>query len=122
MSGRRDEAPQAQERQAPSPREAQPPAPAAPSAGLSAADSLRQNWDAVLGAVKRESRVAWTLLSNASVLSLEEGILTLRFPRSGELRGFSVSGHDAVLKRVAPVAAGVGVLALIFLIIRLARR
>jgi uncharacterized protein len=32
------------------------------------------------------------------------------------------SSRDAVLKRVAPVAAGVGVLALIFLIIRLARR
>jgi hypothetical protein len=32
------------------------------------------------------------------------------------------SSRDAVLKRMAPVAAGVGVLALIFLIIRLARR
>ena len=34
------------------------------------------------------------------MLSLEDGILTLRFPREGEMKGFSVSGHDAVLKRV----------------------
>jgi DNA polymerase-3 subunit gamma/tau len=40
------------------------------------------------------------LLSNASVLSLEDGILTLRFPRDGNVKGFSASGHDAVLKRV----------------------
>jgi DNA polymerase III subunit gamma/tau len=50
--------------------------------------------------------VAWMLLSNASVLSLEDGILTLRFPRDGDLKGFSVSGHDAVLKRV--LSAGFG--------------
>jgi DNA polymerase III subunit gamma/tau len=94
-------------RQAPEP--ARPPAPAEPaagSAGLSPADSLRKNWAAVLEAVKRESRVAWMLLSNASVLSLEDGILTLRFPRDGEMKGFSVSGHDAVLKRV--LSAGFG--------------
>jgi hypothetical protein len=40
------------------------------------------------------------LLSNASVLSLEDGILTLRFPRDGNVKGFTASGHDAVLKRV----------------------
>ena len=34
------------------------------------------------------------------MLSLEDGILTLRFPRDGEMKGFSVSGHDAILKRV----------------------
>jgi DNA polymerase-3 subunit gamma/tau len=38
--------------------------------------------------------------ANASVLSLEDGILTLRFPRDGDVKGFSVSGHDAMLKRV----------------------
>ncbi len=40
------------------------------------------------------------LLSNASVLSVEDGILTLRFVRDGDLKGFSASGHDATLKRV----------------------
>ena len=88
------------------------PAPAAPApaaAGASAADSLRQNWDAILEAVKQERKVAWMLLSNASVLSLEDGILTLRFSRDGDLKGFSVSGHDAVLKRVLSADFGLNV-------------
>ncbi len=93
------------------------PASAAPAtrasaevtAGSSAADSLRQNWDAVLAAVKQERRVAWMLLSNASVLSVEDGILTLRFLRDGDLKGFSVSGHDAILKRVLSASFGLNV-------------
>ena len=88
------------------------PAPAAPApaaAGASAADSLRQSWDAILEAVKQERKVAWMLLSNASVLSLEDGILTLRFSRDGDLKGFSVSGHDAVLKRVLSADFGLNV-------------
>ena len=93
----------------PAPAQAASPERAAGSPGLSAADSLRQNWDAVLEAVKQERRVAWMLLSNASVLSLEDGILTLRFPRDGDLKGFSVSGHDAVLKRVLSASFGLNV-------------
>jgi DNA polymerase III subunit gamma/tau len=81
-------------------RAAEPAASRQAAPGPAGADSLRQNWDAILGAVKQERRVAWMLLSNASVLSLQDGILTLRFPRDGDLKGFSVSGHDAVLKRV----------------------
>ena len=88
------------------PEQPTPAEPTAGSAGPSAADSLRKNWTAVLEAVRQESRVAWMLLSNANVLSLEDGILTLRFPRDGEMKGFSVSGHDAVLKRV--LSAGFG--------------
>ena len=94
-------------RPAPEPREParpapEPPrsAPAVPAPAASAVDSLRQSWPAILDAVKQESKVAWMLLTNASVLSLEDGILTLRFPRDGEMKGFSVSGHDAILKRV----------------------
>ena len=101
-------------RPAPEPARPNPPAPAPPapkqaSGESSAADSLRQNWDAILEAVKQERRVAWILLSNASVLSLEEGILTLRFPRDGDVKGFSVSGHDAVLKRVLSTSFGLNV-------------
>src|SRR4029077_17131164 len=47
--------------------------------------------------------------SNASVLSLEENVLTLRFPREGDVKGFSVSGHDAVLKRVLSERFGLNV-------------
>ena len=49
------------------------------------------------------------LLSNASVLSLADGILTLRFPRDGDLKGFSVSGHNAVLERVLSARFGLNV-------------
>ena len=53
--------------------------------------------------------MAWMLLNNASVLSLEDGILTLRFVRDGDLKGFSVSGHDAILKRVLSTGFGLNV-------------
>jgi DNA polymerase-3 subunit gamma/tau len=85
------------------------PAPQPPPAAAPAADSLRANWDAVVEAVRQESRVAWALLRNASVLSLDDGVLTLRFPREGEMRGFSVSGHDGVLKRVLSADFGLNV-------------
>jgi DNA polymerase III subunit gamma/tau len=79
-------------------------------AGQSPADSLRQNWDAVLEAIKRERRVAWMLLSNASVVSVQDGILTLRFAREGDLKGFSSSGCDADLKRVLSTGFGLNVM------------
>jgi DNA polymerase-3 subunit gamma/tau len=85
------------------------PAASAASAGPASADSLRQNWGAVLDAVKRERRVAWILLSNASVLSLEDGMLTLGFPRDGDLKGFTTSGCDADLKRVLSTGFGLSV-------------
>jgi DNA polymerase-3 subunit gamma/tau len=96
------------------PAESQPeavPGPAVPAASSPAtADSLVRDWDAVLEAVRQESRVAWMLLRNASVLSLEDGAVTLRFRREGEMKGFSVSGHDAVLKRVLSADFGLDVM------------
>jgi DNA polymerase III subunit gamma/tau len=84
--------------------------PAAPAAaGSSSADSLRKNWDAILEAVMQERKVAWLLLRNASVVSLEDKVLTLRFPRDGDLKGFEVSGHDAILKRVLNTRFGLDV-------------
>jgi DNA polymerase-3 subunit gamma/tau len=53
--------------------------------------------------------VAWILLSNASVLSLEDGVMTLGFPRDGDLKGFSTSGCDADLKRVLSAGFGLNV-------------
>jgi DNA polymerase-3 subunit gamma/tau len=90
------------------PAAAPPAAAAAP--GRPSAESLEKNWDAVVEAVRQESRVAWMLLHNASVLSVEDGVLTLRFAREGEMKGFSVSGHDAVLKRVLSADFGLDVM------------
>jgi len=102
----RPPAPPAADRPEPAPRAARP---APEPVRVPAADTLRQSWDAILEAVKQERRVAWMLLSHASVLSLEDGVLTLRFPREGDVKGFSVSGHDAVLKRVLSSDFGLNV-------------
>src|SRR4051794_20290939 len=94
---------------APPSRPAQPepaqPAPAQPAPrqappAAAGADLLRQNWDSILEAVKQERRVAWMMLSNSSVLSLQDGVLTLRFPREGDVKGFNASGHETILKQV----------------------
>jgi len=106
QSGSAPRAPEPRAQGTAAPRQA-PPAAAQPA--KTGADSLRANWDTILDAVKQERRVAWMLLSNASVLSLEENILTLRFPREGDVKGFSVSGHDAVLKRVLSERFGLNV-------------
>ena len=49
------------------------------------------------------------VLSNASVLSVQDGILTLRFARDGDLKGFSTSGCDADLQRVLSSGFGLNV-------------
>jgi DNA polymerase-3 subunit gamma/tau len=73
-------------------------------------DSLRQNWAAVLEAVKRERRVASMLLADATVLSLEDGTLTLQFARAGNLKGFTTGSYDADLKRVLSSGFGLNVM------------
>jgi DNA polymerase-3 subunit gamma/tau len=85
------------------------PAPAA-SAGLSPVDSLRQNWAAVLETVKRERRVASILLADATVLSLEDGTLTLQFARAGNLKGFTTGSYDADQTRVLRSGFGLNVM------------
>ncbi|HXL89561.1 MAG TPA: DNA polymerase III subunit gamma and tau [Streptosporangiaceae bacterium] len=98
----------------PAPAAAPAPAPVAasvpPGGGGTSADSLRASWPAILEAIKRERRVAWMILSNASVHSLQDNILTLRFARDGDLKGFTTSGCDADLKRVLSSGFGVNVM------------
>ena len=83
-------------------------APAVPR-GAATAETLRQGWDGVLEALKAKRRVAWMLLSNASVVSLDEGVLTLRFPRQGDVKGFQSSGYEDLLKQVLQARFGVNV-------------
>jgi DNA polymerase III subunit gamma/tau len=70
-------------------------------------DFLRERWPEVLDAVESERKVAWLLLSNATVDSLTEGVLTLRFGKEGEARGFSGSGYDRELGQVLKAMFGV---------------
>jgi DNA polymerase-3 subunit gamma/tau len=69
-------------------------------------ESVSQRWPEILEAVKRERRVAWMLLSNAAVHSVEDGVLTVRFAREGDVKGFSGSGCDRDLGRVLATAFG----------------
>jgi DNA polymerase III subunit gamma/tau len=91
---------------APAPaRPARPAAPSAPAraaapSGSVTADALRRDWDVVLESIKAQRRVAWILLNNASVVGLEENILTLQFPRAGDVKGFQSSGYEDLLKTV----------------------
>jgi DNA polymerase-3 subunit gamma/tau len=83
----------------PAPAEAAPATSAAHSAGgaSSEVDNVRQRWPEILEAVKGQRRVAWMLLSNATVHSVEGGVLTVLFPREGDAKGFSSSGCDREL-------------------------
>jgi DNA polymerase-3 subunit gamma/tau len=98
---------------APAPRESPPapPAAAAPASvaprAAATADALRQGWDGVLEAIRAKRRVAWMLLSNATVVALDEGVLTLRFPRQGDVKGFASSGYEELLKQVLNARFGV---------------
>jgi DNA polymerase III subunit gamma/tau len=74
------------------------------------ADELRQGWGGVLETIKSKRRVAWMLLNNASVVSLDEGVLTLRFPRQGDVKGFASSGYEDLLKQVLHARFGVNVM------------
>jgi hypothetical protein len=51
--------------------------------------------------------VAWILLTNATVASLDDGVLTVEFAREGEARGFSSSGHDKLLGQVLQTMFGI---------------
>jgi DNA polymerase-3 subunit gamma/tau len=70
------------------------PQPSPAPAGPVSAEVVRQRWPEILEAVKGQRRVAWMLLSNATVHSVEDGVLTVLFAREGEARGFSASGYD----------------------------
>ncbi len=83
--------------------------PRLPGPGSIDADTLRQRWPDILEAVKRERRVAWMLLSAASVDSMEGGVLTVAFAGEGQARGFAASGHDQVLTGVLASMLGLNV-------------
>jgi DNA polymerase-3 subunit gamma/tau len=82
-------------------------APASANAGSPDAHALRERWPDILEAVKSQRRVAWILLSNATVDTLEDNILTLRFTREGEARGFSGSDYDQDLGHVLQTMLGI---------------
>jgi DNA polymerase-3 subunit gamma/tau len=86
------------------------PAAAAAPRGALTGDVLRQSWREVLESLKTGGhRVSWVLLNESSVVSLDEGVLTLRFPRQGNVKGFAGSRHEDVLKQALHTRYGVNV-------------
>ena len=79
------------------------------AAGGAGPESIGVRWPEVLEAVKRERKVAWLLLGNATMDSLSDGVLTLRFAREGEAKGFTGSGCDQDLARVLQAMFGLTV-------------
>ncbi len=64
-------------------------------------DALRTRWPDVLAAVQAgKRRVAWMQLSNATVESFADGVLTLAFAQAGTAKGFVQGGYDKDLGQV----------------------
>jgi DNA polymerase-3 subunit gamma/tau len=94
-----------------------PGAPGAPAPGASGAprggsvtvEALRQAWPSVVDAIKAKGRVAAIVIGNASVASFDEGVLTLRFPRQGDVKGFQGSKYEDLLKQALTAMFGINV-------------
>jgi Caspase domain len=71
------------------------------------AESIRAKWEDILEAVRAKRKVAWLLISNATVSDLDEEALTLIFDRDGEARGFADSGYDVELREVLQEIFGI---------------
>jgi len=81
-------------------------APAVAGAPLTT-QTLRTRWPDVLATVEGRRKVAWMQLSNASVDSLADGVLTLSFVQPGTAKGFLSGGYDKVLADVLAEMFGV---------------
>ena len=71
------------------------------------AESLRARWPDVLEAVQSRKRVASMQLTNATVASFEDGVLTLAFAQPGIAKGFLAAENDKVLAGVLADMFGV---------------
>ncbi|HEX3963248.1 MAG TPA: DNA polymerase III subunit gamma and tau [Trebonia sp.] len=88
------------------------PAPQAPPAprGTVTTEAIQYGWDGVLQALMARRKVAWMVVRTASVVSLDEAVLTLQFPRPGEAKGFTSSGYEGLLKEVLHERFGINVM------------
>jgi len=84
------------------------PAPGvpAPSGAPADADAIRARWPDILAAVQSKRKVAWIQLSNASVESYVDGVLTLAFAQPGFAHGFQTGGYDQDLSQVLAAVFG----------------
>jgi DNA polymerase-3 subunit gamma/tau len=72
-------------------------------------ETLIQAWPSILDAVKAQGRVAAIVIGNANPVSLDEAVLTLRFPRQGDVKGFANSRYEDLLKQVINTMFGINI-------------
>jgi DNA polymerase III subunit gamma/tau len=77
------------------------------AAGPADAGLLQSRWPDILEAVRGKRKVAWILLTNATVQSLADGILTIEFAREGDAKGFVSSGCDRLLGEILQAMFGI---------------
>jgi len=77
-----------------------------PSGSPANADVIRARWPDILAAVQSKRKVAWIQLSNASVESYADGVLTLAFAQPGFAHGFQTGGYDQDLSQVLAAMFG----------------
>ena len=68
---------------------------------------LRDRWADILDTIRDVRKVAWILLSNATVESLADGVLTLAFAQAGVARGFLTGGYDKDLSAALSALFGI---------------
>jgi DNA polymerase-3 subunit gamma/tau len=73
-------------------------------------ETVQYGWDGVLQALMARRKVAWMVVRTASVVSLDEGVLSLQFPKSGDVKGFQSSGYEGLLKEVLHERFGINVM------------
>jgi hypothetical protein len=74
---------------------------------LIATELIRAKWADILAHVKLKRRVAWLLLTAASVESVRQDTLALCFDRDREARGFAHSGYAVVLAEAIEELVGI---------------
>jgi DNA polymerase III subunit gamma/tau len=87
----------------------QPPQPSSSSSSSSSSSAaprgavtlqaLQQAWPGLVESIKSKGRVAAIVIGNGSVAGFDEGVLTLRFPRQGDVKGFQGSKYEDLLKQ-----------------------
>jgi DNA polymerase-3 subunit gamma/tau len=83
------------------------PGPAGQAAVPADTAALVARWPDVLEAVQGRKRVAWMQLSNATVASFADGVLTLTFAQAGIEKGFLTGGYDKDLSHVLSALYGI---------------
>jgi hypothetical protein len=72
-------------------------APSSRVIGLLTIRVIQDEWEEIVDAVKKNSRVAWMLLGSATPKNLTEDVLAVEFARDGDAKAFLRANHEKKL-------------------------